>query len=306
MSKEKAEKSNMKSADDLIVKSEQERLGKIMPEIPVTKPEEKKAESESPVAEDKSPPAPEEKSDAPAESEEKEADIQEQPAEEPEDKPIEDSHEGDVDDYGTKVGKKKLYTEEEVQGMIRKRLKLSKQGDQTQQQAVQQAAKDFTPDPESGESWETQLESFVERTVQKMTQKRAEAEWRQREEESQAEFEIKFTEGMTKYSDFKQVVTGKPITNAMMQATRTMKDPAAFIYAASKQQPKELARIAAIPDAVTQAVEIGRLEERMKKAKLVPSSPKPATKVKGDASSELPQLTIDARIAAHAKSKIMR
>ncbi len=305
MSKDKDQKPNMKSADDLIVKSEQEKLGKIMPEIPVTKPEEKKEESESPVIEDKLPPAPEQKSDEPEEPVEEKGAQSEGPAEELQDKAPENSHEDDVDEYGTKVGKKKLYTEDEVQRMIRDRLKRGQQTEQ-QQQAVQQAAKDFTPDPESNETWETQLESFVEKTFQKMTQKKVEAEWRQKEDESQAEFEIKFSHGMSKYNDFKDVVTGKPITNAMMLATRTMKDPAAFIYAASKQQPKELARIAAIPDAVTQAVEIGRLEERMKKARIVPASPKPATRVKGDASSELPQISIDARIAAHAKSKIMR
>ncbi len=289
----------MKSADDLIVKSEMEKLGKPIPDTPkdekiVAQETEKKEETlETETLENT------DSQDLKAEEQEpseKEEEIKE-------DKPIESSSDDDIDEYGTKVGKKKLYTEEEVQRMIRDRLKRGQHSEQTE---VTQAAKDFKPDPDSTESWETQLEGFVEKTIQKISQKHTEAEYRQKEDKMQAEFEVKFSEGMNKYKDFREVVSEKPITNAMMLATRSMKDPAAFIYAAAKQHPKELARIAQIGDAVTQATEIGRLEERMKKARHLPTAPKPATKISGDASSEMPQLDIDARIAQHAKTKIMR
>lgn len=300
------EKSTIKNADDLIVKVEQEKLGKIIPEN--TPLQELKLESEKKPNEEDSEPKTELEDSAEIETETESKEEESQPESQnnsEEDKSSnETSMEDDVDEYGTQVNKKKLYTEEEVQRMIRDRLKRGQS--QQQQQAVQEAAKEFTPDPESSESWETQLETFVEKTVQKINQKKADAEWRKHEEETQAEFEVKFSQGMTKYNDFHAVVGNKPITNAMMLATRTMKDPAAFLYAACKQQPKELARIANITDPVAQATEIGRLEERMKKARTIPSSPKPATRVSGDTSSELPQLSIDARIAAHAKSKIMR
>jgi hypothetical protein len=314
-----APQSNIKSADDLIVRSEAEKLGRPFPE---NRPQpEIQAASEEPTTEAES----ESKSEELTASEQKQEETaeiegQQEKAEQNEseaDSPslessdsndsadVVDSNDGnDVDEYGTKVGKKKLYTEEEVQRMIRDRLKRGQHAEQ--QDVVQQAAKEFSPDPDSTESWEMQLEQFVENTIQKLSQKKVDSEWREREQQSQAEFEVKFSEGMTKYKDFNSVVGGKPITNAMMLATRTMKDPAAFLYAACKQQPKELARIAQISDAVAQATEIGRLEERMKKARTIPSSPRPASRVTGDASSELPQISIDARIAAHAKTKIMR
>lgn len=307
MTKEK-QQPKIKSADDLIVKSEQEKLGKIVPEkkaepLPQLEQEQPKVEAEL-----KTKP---EEAEALKDTEEQMANKESEQIEEKENEAEEDntlteiSNEDDeVDEYGTKVGKPKLYTEEEVQRMIRDRLKRGQHSEQ--QQDVQQAAKDFTPDPESNESWEVQLEGFVEKTVQKLNQKKVDAEWRKQEEQSQAEFEVKFSEGMGKYKDFNTVVGNKPITNAMMLATRTMKDPAAFLYAACKQQPKELARIAGITDPVAQATEIGRLEERMKKARTIPSAPKPASKISGDKSSELPQISIDARIAAHAKTKIMR
>ncbi len=315
----KKEAPKMKNVDDLIARDEAAKLGKPLPEAPKAEakaepeptPETKAESSEVPVPEEKSEgqvegkkaepevPGKEEASKEGTESQKSEKETSVSPKNDKDD---------DVDEYGTKVAKKKMYSEDEVQRMIRERLARGRQAAETpqQQQEVAKAAKDFTPDPESETPWEVQLEAFVENTIEKVAKKASEKEWKVREQESQAEFEVKFSEGMTKYGDFNDVVSNKPITNAMMLATRSMNDPAAFLYAACKSQSKELARIAAIPDAVTQAAEIGRLEERMKKARTISASPKPAKQISGDASSEMPRLDIDARIAAHAKSKIMR
>lgn len=300
MTKQEESKPSIHSADDLIVKMEAEKLGKAIPDVPKEEP---KAQSEeTPPTEAKDTPAQEQKSDEPEEPEAEKEGTEEEPKESKSEKPSDEASDDDeeLDEYGTKVGKAKLYTEEEVQSMIRKRLK-----DSHADKEVQEVAKDFTPDPNSDDTWEAQLEDVIEKTIQKRESKRVNEEWQREEQASQAEYEIKFTQGMTKYKDFKQVVGNKPITNAMMLATRSMKDPAAFIYAASKQHSKELERIAQIREPVTQATEIGRLEERMKKARIIPQSPPPSRKLKGDASSEMPQVSIDARIASHAKDKIM-
>lgn len=188
-----------------------------------------------------------------------------------------------VDEYGTEVPPPRTYTEEEVQRMIRERLQRGNQGQQqATQQQVQQAAQDFTPDPASSDNWETQLEGFVEKTIVKLNQTQQRTNWEAKERETQAKFEENFNTGMVKYADFKEVVAGKPITDAMMMATRDMSNPAAFIYAASKMQPKELERIAQIQDPYIQAREIGKLDERMRKRPAVSNASKPATKVKGD------------------------
>lgn len=296
--KKVTEQPTIKSADDLIVKAEAEKLGKVMPPKAQSTPE----KTESPPLETK---AETEKDQMSAEAEPPKAVEEETLEAQTQTNEVEASQpsvDDDVDEYGTKIGKPKLYTEEEVQRMIRERLSRGKHAETE----VQQAAKDFKPDPNSQDDWQTQLKQFIDTHLEEKTKKVQEAEWRQREEQSQAEFEVKFSQGISKYDDFNKVVAGKPITGAMMLATRSMKDPAAFIYAASKQHAGELSRIAQIPDAVTQAVEIGRLEEKMRKTKNLPSSPTPPKKISGDSSREMPQLDIDARIAQHAKTKIMR
>lgn len=228
----------------------------------------------------------------------------------------EDQHE--TDEYGNKITKKqqKLYTEEEVNQRIRERLSRGKyaQEQQPTQQQVQQAAQDFKADPASEESWEAQLESFVVNTVQKLgnkhqqeQQQAQQEQWQAQERQVQEQFQDKFTSGMAKYDDFGDVVGSKPITNGMMMATRSMNDPAAFIYTAAKQQPAELERISKINDPYQQAAEMGRLEERMRKARTVSRAPKPSTRVKSDVGSgynEKP--SIDQRILADAKRKYGR
>lgn len=187
-----------------------------------------------------------------------------------------------TDDYGSPVSKKeKVYTEAEVQEMIRRRVK--EKHENAQQPIQQQPQQTTQPQNEDGESWETQLESFVEQTLSKREQKMQEQSWQQAQQQRQSEFEIKFNSGAAKYDDFESVVMGKPLTPQMVTATMGMDNPAAFIYAAAKSQSGELDRISKIPDPLIQAVELGKLEERMKKAKAHGSSaPRPIDMVKGD------------------------
>jgi hypothetical protein len=182
----------------------------------------------------------------------------------------------ELDDYGNPVEKKeRVYTEAEVQAMIRKRIKEKHEPQQPAPQPQYESPID--------DNWEHQLESFVEQTLSKREQKLQEERWKAHEQETQANFEIKFNTGASKYKDFEQVVVGKPLTPQMVLATRGMNDPAAFIYAAAKTQAPELDRISKISDPYVQAVELGKLEERMKKARPINSqAPKPIANIKGD------------------------
>jgi hypothetical protein len=194
----------IKSADDLIVQEEAIKLGKPIPEIPKEENKqllEKESAEEMGIENDEGNNNQEvEETDSTQENEEIEASN--------------DSQNDEVDEYGTKIGKKKLYTEEEVQRMIRDRLKRGQHNES--QYEVQNVAKDFTPDPESTESWEVQLETFIDQTISKREQKARDNEWKEREQSIQNDFEIKFTEGMSKYKDFASTVSNKPITEAMM------------------------------------------------------------------------------------------
>lgn len=184
----------------------------------------------------------------------------------------------EVDEYGTEIAKpEKVYTKAEVEAMIRDRVARMKQTDFPQQQQVQQQ------EPQQPDGDWAALESFIDHTLTKREQKLAEQQWQRQAQEQQAQFEIKFNEGVAKYSDFEQVVQGKPLTPQMVLATRGMNDPAAFIYAAAKTQAKELERIATISDPMVQAVEMGQLAERMRKARSnVSQAPRPIDAPKGD------------------------
>jgi hypothetical protein len=116
-----------------------------------------------------------------------------------------------------------------------------------------------------------------------MTQKQQEKSREFHERQMNDEFQDKMIRGMGRYKDFNDVVGKMPISDPMLLATRQMKDPAAFIYAASKTQAKEIERIAQIPDPYYQAAEMGRLEERMRKVRMsATGSPKPVSQIKGD------------------------
>ena len=163
---------------------------------------------------------------------------------------------------------------------------LKRQLMQNQTQQVQQAVQDFEHDPNQSGDWQTQLAQFVKQTVNNMSYEQQQAHERQREAQIQTEFETKFHQGMSKFVDYRDVVGTQPITDAMTIATRGMKDPAAFLYAASKRTPEELQRISKIPDQYTQMVEMGRLEERLRQTKPGTKTPKPLSNIKGDRTVE--------------------
>lgn len=190
------------------------------------------------------------------------------------------------DDYGNVKTSPKTYTEEEVNERINRavRERLNRGSNQNQATAPQNQnqSQGFDYDPESSESWEAQLEQFVEKTVSKIGQRHAQQQQQMREQQQQAEFEDKFTQGMGRFGDFRDVVGAQPITDPMTYALRGMNDPAAFIYAASKRAPAELQRISNIPDPTTQIMEMGRLEERMRKTQSGTNAPKPLSRSVSD------------------------
>lgn len=218
------------------------------------------------------------------------------------------SKDSPIDEYGNPVAKPKMYTEEEVQNMIKRRLKNRYEEPQQPLQPLpaQKPAAESAQSAESGEDWEQQLGQFIDKRVEQREREAQERQWRQEQVARQQEFESKFTSGMGKYADFHEVVSGKPITDAMMRATFNLKDPAAFIYGASKLHPAEIDRIAKINDPYTQAVEVGRLHERMIKDRKVSSN---ASKPLETPNGDVPQKTynkpsIEFLIDQHAKQKL--
>lgn len=298
--------SQTRSVDDLLVKVQNEQTGVTTPPpsdpvpvaaIPEADPAVDKQSTED-GTEGHADPVPE------AKGEEAPAD----PYTKPDEPAVEPVVDGPIDEYGNPVEKAKTYTEEEVQRMIRDRLSRGRHAEQPTQQQVQQAATDgFQADPNSEESWEGQLEQFIEKTIDKRQQKQTELQWRQQEAARQADFESRFSTGMNKYQDFHQVVQGKPITDSMMLASRALENPAAFWYGASKMHTPELERISRL-DPVTQGIALGQLDERMRKeSRAVSNAPKPVAAVKGDMpvkQHEMPSL--EDRIHQYGKQKVAR
>lgn len=195
-----------------------------------------------------------------------------------------------TDDYGNQKSAPKTYTEDEVNerinSAVRERLARAERNSSqpTQQQVQQQAQQGFEYNAESNESWQQQLESFVEQTVSRMGQKQAQQAYQQRERDITTEFESRFQLGMSKFNDYKDVVGSQPITDAMLMAARSTKDPAAFIYAASKRAPQELKDISQMSDPYAQVAAMGRLEERLKQSKSGTKAPKPISRTQEDSS----------------------
>jgi hypothetical protein len=197
-------------------------------------------------------------------------------------------HVAEVDDYGNEKEAPRTYSQEEVDEKINKairdrlsRMKTQEQGLPSVQQ-VQQAQDGFNYNENAEGNWEQQLESFIERTFTKVNQRQATEAQTRKEREAHAEFEDKFTNGMERFRDFRDVVGVQPITDPMTLALRGMKDPAAFVYAASKRHPQELQRISGIADPYAQMVEMGKLEERMRKSASGTNAPRPVSRSKED------------------------
>lgn len=195
------------------------------------------------------------------------------------------------DEYGNKKDAEKRYTESEVNERInqavRERLARAERNIPQESAQVQKQTKDnFEYNEKSDETWQAQLESFVEQTVSKMSQKQSELVKQAHEQRLHEAFEARFEQGMSRFKDFVEVVKPMPFTDAMTMATRAMKDPAAFVYAATKRAPDEIKRIAAIPDQYAQMVEMGKLEERMRKTKAATTAPRPLSKTKEDVTTK--------------------
>lgn len=197
----------------------------------------------------------------------------------------------EVDDYGNQKVAPRTYTEDEVNDKINQavrerfaRFERNNPGaTQAEKQQVQQATNaGFEYNADSQESWQQQLKSFVKQTMYEEHQEQSHRAQQHKEQMAHAEFEDKFTRSMGKFNDFRDVVGKQPISDTMLLATRSMQDPAAFLYAASKRAPKELERIARIADPYSQIAEMGKLEERMKQSKATTKAPKPLSKVEAD------------------------
>lgn len=214
----------------------------------------------------------------------------------------------ELDEYGNQIPKARMYTEEEVNKIMRDRFSRGSFANNPQQQSqVQEAAKNFEPDPNSAESWEDQLKGFVKETINDINKETENKQWQERENQKQAEFEGKFTTGMQRYKDFHQVVNQVPLSDAMVMAVRDMEDPAAFMYAAAKTQSAELNRIRALTDPFAQAVQLGKLDEKMKKVRTLSKTAQPLQPTKGDVSSkDRPRQSIDDKIHQHARSRTRR
>jgi hypothetical protein len=215
-----------------------------------------------------------------------------------------------INDYGipetVKVEEKK-YTDSDMQRMIRERLERVKQTATPAQ--IKEIAEDFkasSPDA-TVEQWEREFEAHVEKVIDKKYQKAQQLRMQEQENKIQSEYETRFSQGMSKYQDFWDVVNKNPITPPMMIATRSMENPAAFLYAASKLHPETLTKIAGMTDTAAQMVEIGRLEERMLKASRATKAPRPLDKIQGDDFEDRTppkkEQSIEDRIAEHAKMK---
>ncbi len=217
----------------------------------------------------------------------------------------------EVDEYGSPVAKQKTYTEEQVQAMIRDRLKrgaFKQEQQQATPQQIQQAEESgFQYNENSEMSWSQQLKQFVKSTMQEVKNEEFSEQRERARKHAEVEFESKFHSGMARHPDFVQVMADKHITDDMVHATRGLSNPAGFLYAAAKRMPQELDRISKIQDPYQQVSEMGRLHERLAKPKPSSNAPRPLSQDRGDITDKAPaKVSIDHLIAEHAKSRYGR
>lgn len=285
--------SNISSIDDLLA-------GVGNSQQPITPEHKEKVQEESTPVDEKEPVTTD---DGEGDYESEPGDVEEEHEDDssedsPNDKPT-DSGDDEVDDYGNKKErmskgmkerldrKEKQYQSEVAQRdyeIQQLRQQLSKTGASTE---VQQAVKDFQYDPNDEGGWQQQLTDFVKHTVASMNTEQQTRQKEAHEKKLEQEFRDKFVAGIDRFSDFREVVGKQPMDDAMTLALRGMNDPSAFIYAASKRQPGELERISKIPDAYARMVEMGKLEERMRRNKPTTNAPRPLGRIKEDATSKV-------------------
>jgi hypothetical protein len=152
-----------------------------------------------------------------------------------------------------------------------------------QHHQLQQDAKNISAS--SDEDWKLQFETMVEQTVYNMQNKKAHESRRAEFMRLEKEFEQKLFSGIEKFVDFRETIqnVGCDITDHMTNATRSLDDPAAFLYAASKRHPDELKRISQLRDPYAQVREMGKLEEKMRKNKAGTNAPRSLGKTREDA-----------------------
>lgn len=152
---------------------------------------------------------------------------------------------------------------------------------------VQKAAADFEYNPDNESTWQQQLTDFVKQTVSSMQTDEVQKTRQIQEQNVQREFHKKFTQGMDRFTDFREVVGAQPMDDAMTLALRGMADPSAFIYAASKRRPLDIERISKLPDPYARMVEMGKLEESMRRNKPSTKAPRPLGRTKEDATTKV-------------------
>ena len=211
-----------------------------------------------------------------------------------------DSEEDELDEYGNskermskgmkdRLDRKEKQHQREIEQREREIQALRQQmANQGASKEVQQAVKDFKYDPNDEVSWEQQLSDFVKHTVNNMASEQQQKERQHQEQQAEREFAQKFSRGMERFTDFRDVVASQPIDDAMTLALRGMSDPSAFIYAAAKRQPGELERISKLKDPYARMVEMGKLEERMRRNKPTTKAPRPLGKTREDATTKPP------------------
>lgn len=205
----------------------------------------------------------------------------------------------EVDEYGNKkermskgmrerLERKDKQYQKEIENRDRELQTLRQQlQNQGASKEVQQAVKDFKYNPDTEVGWEQQLSDFVKQTVNNMHADEQNRQKQAREQAAHREFAAKFTKGMERFGDFREVVGSQPMDDAMTLALRGMADPAAFIYAASKRNPQEIERISKLADPYARMVEMGKLEERMRRTKTVTKTPRPLGKTKEDTTQKI-------------------
>lgn len=209
--------------------------------------------------------------------ESQEYDYEEEAQEEQDNDDDGESESRNLDDYGNPKSAPKTYTEEEVNERVRRAFqerfeKRERRSNQNNEEERPQRT------DQSNEDWENQLKEFVKKTVSSMGAEEQARQHQEREAIAQAQFEQKFQSSMGKFNDFTEVVGKQPITDAMVIATREMKDPAAFLYAASKRAPQELSRISQIRDPYAQIAAMGALETSLKKTSSATKAPRPMSR----------------------------
>lgn len=216
----------------------------------------------------------------------------------------------EVDEYGNPLPPPKMYTEDQVQKMMRERLKRGafRQEPAPSQQQLQQAEDTgFQYNENSELSWSQQLKQFVKSTMQEVKKEEYFEHKQAAEKQANAEFEAKFHTGMSKYADFIETMADKTITDDMVMATRGLTNPAGFLYAAAKKAPQELHRIAKIADPYQQVAEMGRLHEKLAKRKPSSNAPRPLTPDRNDVFDKPPaRVSIDHLIHEDAAKRYRR